>query len=212
MSLTLDSPIELLKLSNRVRNVLHLSGLHTVGNVLECDFTTGLRGFGPAARAELASVLKSHGLAPPAPLARSELDNFNEDVSKLFVQMEASFRKWNVRVEHFEARVRELTTKGRSFDLNSPPAGGEQPPSAAAVAGQAEEFKARLTALRIARIVLRGLTRFPEHQAVAGLEQERLSHLIGRLLAMLPQRNACSLPKQRNPPDPIRTGTPSPLA
>ena len=208
MALALDSPIEDLKLSNRVRNVLHLSGLHTVGSVLQCDYTTALRGFGPGARAELACALKSQGLLPPAHLMPSEVDNFNQDVSKLLGEMESTFQKWNVRMAHFETRIRDLTTKGGRFDLNS----GTEQHLPAALADQAQEFKTRLTALRIARATLRGLAKFREHPAVVGSEEERLTFLVSRLLEMLPRRNARSLPKLAIPKALIRTETSAPPA
>jgi len=113
-ALSLDAPIEDLKLSKRVRNVLRLSGLHSVGSLLECDYEKALRGFGPRARAELACALQSNGFAPPANLNPSELDVVSEDVSKLLGQMEATLRSWSARLEHFEARIREVTAVCRA--------------------------------------------------------------------------------------------------
>ena len=112
MALSLDAPIEDLKLSNRVRNALHHSGLHTVASVLKCDYRRALRGLGPGARAELAGALESHGFAPPASLKPSGIDDVAGDVSKLLEQMDASFRTWSARIEHFEMRIRKLTASG----------------------------------------------------------------------------------------------------
>jgi hypothetical protein len=114
MALSLDSPVEDLGLSNRVRNVLHLSGLHTVASLLKCDYKTALRGFGLGARAELASALETKGFTPPASLNPSEIDDIAGDISKLFGQMEVSFQKWSARIEHFEMRIRELTARASS--------------------------------------------------------------------------------------------------
>jgi hypothetical protein len=105
MALSLNAPIEDLKLSNRVRNVLHLSGLHTIASLLQCDYSTALRRFGMGARTELASALKSNGFTLPASLNPSEVDKNAVEISKLFGQMETSFQKWNSRIEHFEVRL-----------------------------------------------------------------------------------------------------------
>lgn len=111
MALSLNAPIDDLGLSNRVRNVLHLHGLHTVANLLKCDYKTAFRGFGPGARAELASALESKGVTPPAGLTRSETDDIADDISKLVGQVDASFRKWSARIHHFEMRIQELTAR-----------------------------------------------------------------------------------------------------
>ncbi len=138
MVLSSNVPIEELKLSNRVRNVLHLRGLHTIASLLECDYTTALRRFGMGARAELASALKSNGFTPPASLNPSEVDDLAGDVAKLFGQMEVSFRKWSARLDHFEMRIRELTARGYDHQLNSRKSGQLAEPAHAmvGVAGQ----------------------------------------------------------------------------
>jgi len=82
MVLSLDAPIEDLKLSNRVRNVLRRRGFDTLGSLLGRDYKPALRGFGPAARAELASALASNGFALPAILG-IDCHAFGEDASKL---------------------------------------------------------------------------------------------------------------------------------
>jgi len=123
MALCLDAPIEELKLSKRVRNVLHLSGLHTIRSLLECDYKTALRRFGPTARAEVACALEVSGFSPPANLTSSQFDDFNADLSKLYAQVETSCRKWSAQLAHYETRIRELTEKarsdpGRNFERN----------------------------------------------------------------------------------------------
>ena len=69
MALSLDAPIEDLKLSNRLRNVLRRRGFNTLGSLLQRDYKPALRGFGPVLRAELAGALVSNGFALPANLS-----------------------------------------------------------------------------------------------------------------------------------------------
>jgi signal transduction histidine kinase len=190
MALSLNAPIEDLKLSQRVRNVLHLGGLHTVASVLKFDDRTALRRFGMGARAELASALQSHGLALPSSLEPSESDDIGGDISKLFGQIEASFQKWSSRIEHFEMRVRELTAKGsgnRRRYRHVAKVG--EPAHASASAVLAQEFRTRLRALRTTSKALRNLTKLPPEQLemMALMEEEsiRLSLLVGRLIEML---------------------------
>jgi hypothetical protein len=194
MALSLDAPIEELKLSNRVRNVLRLGGLHTVASLLKCDYKTALRGLGPGARAELASALESNGFAPPSSLNPSETDDIASDVSKLFGQMEASFQKWNSRIEHFETRIRELTARGCGRRRYPPAAEVAEQAHASAGAAVAQEFGARLRAIRTASADLRDSARLPpEQQEMAALvedESARLSLLVCRLIEMLPPEEA----------------------
>ena len=112
MALSLDAPIEDLKLSNRVRNVLRRRGFNTVGSLLERDYKPVLRGFGPVARAELACALDAEGLAPPANLSLSESINVAHDLSRLREQMEAIFQKWSGQIEHLERRLQGLEARG----------------------------------------------------------------------------------------------------
>jgi len=202
MALSPDSPIEELKLSIRVRNVLHLSGLHTLRNLLECDYKTAVRGLGPGARAELARALASNGFAPPANLIRSERERYSKDVSKLFGQIESGFRKWNARLHHFEARIEELTVKGRERQQQFP---AELSQQAQACAGleQAREFSTRLAAICVASATLRETADLPQKQQenAASMEQEslRLSIAAGRLLEMLPWAEPASSLTPNNP-------------
>lgn len=191
MALSLEAPIEDLKLSKRVRNVLHLSGLHTLGSLLECDYKSALRRFGPSARAELACALETNGFTPPANLTPSEFDDLNEDLSKLYTQMAASFQKWSARLEHFETRIRELTTKGYDYhDHSCADTDAEEPGGAAA-----QEFGTRLSAVRAASANLQQvMTLPPEQQEVAAfVEQEscRLNLQAGQLLEMLHRETIC---------------------
>lgn len=200
MALYLNAPIEDLRLSNRVRNVLRLRGLHTVASLLECDYKTALRGFGPGARAELASALQTNGFEPPAGLNPSEIDDIAVDISRLFGQVEASFQKWSARLEHFEGRIRELTARAGSHQLNRHAAKGAEQGPVLAGAELAQEFKTRLSALRTASAALRKGTKIPadQQEMVALVEQEsaRLSLLACCLVEMLPANGAqkASLP------------------
>lgn len=188
MALSVDVPIEDLKLSKRVRNVLHLSGLHTIGSVLKCDYKTTLRGFGPGARAELASALEYNGFTPPANLNPSEIDNNAGEISKLFGQMERSFEKWNSRIEHFEARIRKLTAKESTH--HRPATELAEDAHETAATALASEFRTRLRALRSASAALPDVTKLsPQEQEMVVLVEEesiRLSLLAGRFIEMLP--------------------------
>ena len=82
MALSLDAPIEDLKLSKRVRNVLRRRGFNTLGSLLQRDYKPALRGFGPASRSELACVLAANGFALPANLSSSECQAAREDAWK----------------------------------------------------------------------------------------------------------------------------------
>jgi len=121
MALSLDAPIEDLKLSNRLRNVLRRRGFDTLGSLLEYDYMRTLRGFGPAARAELARALEANGFALPVNSSSSDFTDVAEEVSKLRGQMEASFQKWTVQIEDFELRIRELTANAYSHACPNPP-------------------------------------------------------------------------------------------
>lgn len=71
MALSLNAPIEDLQLSSRVRNVLRRNGFSTLGSILERDYKSTLRGFGPRARTELACALEAKGVALPDNLSSS---------------------------------------------------------------------------------------------------------------------------------------------
>ncbi len=187
MALSLNAPIEDLKLSNRVRNVLHLNGLHTVDSLLKCDYNAALRGFGPGARAELSSALEFNGFLPPAGLNPADSGVIAGEISKLFEQMEGSFQKWSARILHFETRIRELTATEPG---HGPAAERSGQRMLAAVSGAAHEFRTRLTALRLAGTGLLAVANLPAEQQemVAIVEEEsiRLSALVCNLIEMLP--------------------------
>jgi len=186
MALSLNAPIEGLKLSGRVRNVLHLGGLHTVGSLLECDYKAALRGFGPGARAELASALESEGLAIPARLTSSDSDDILGEITKLLGQMEDSFQRWASRIQHFELRMRERTARERRRRAIAQRSGQQM---LAAVRNAAYEFRTRLTVIRTASACLLASPNLPERQEMVALMEEeslRLSLLVGRLIERLP--------------------------
>lgn len=212
MALSLNAPIEDLRLSNRVCNVLHLSGLHTVASLLNCNYKTALRGFGPGARAELASALESNGFSPPANLNPSEIDGIAADIAKLFGQMEASFQKWSSRIEHFEMRIKELTARGSRHQRYRPAADVEEQVNAVSGFAPAQEFRTRLRDIRTASAALREATDLPvERQDIVTLVEEesvRLSLLVCRLVEMLPVDGA----RKPFPPPEIRSGESRPHA
>jgi signal transduction histidine kinase len=188
MALSLNAPVEDLKLSNRVRNVLRLSGLHTIGSVLQCDYKAALRGFGLGARAELARTLKSNGFTPPASLNPSEIDDNGSEISKLFGQIETSFQKWISRIQHFEMRIGELTAKGSTRQRPATEVAEDAHQTAPAVL--ASEFRTRLRAIRSASAALRDVAELSsQQQELVALVEEgslRLSLLAGRLIETLP--------------------------
>lgn len=199
MALSLNAPIEELKLSNRVRNALHLNGLHTVASLLQCDYKGHLRGFGPGARAELASAVAFNGLRPPASLNPAKIDQVPDEISRLLGQMEASFQKWSARLQHFETRVRELTEMERGHRAAAE-RHGEQ--ILAAVSSAASEFTTRLTSLRTAGTCLVAATSLPPEQqemlAIVEEESIQLSLLVRRIVDILPpERAPLCLPAER---------------
>lgn len=204
MALFLDAPIEDLKLSKRVRNALHLGGLHTLRSVLECDYKTAIRGFGPTARAELTSALEASGFAPLPQLYPPELDDTSEEVSKLSGQMEESFQRWGARLEYFEMRLRALTARaGRQCC----PSDSEFDEQAHALATYAHEFRARLTTMRTASAALRKVASLPPEQSelLTLLEEQsvRVSLLVYRLFDMLSPGKPNLLQKNRGGRTPL---------
>jgi signal transduction histidine kinase len=181
MSLFLDAPIEELKLSRRVRNALHHGGLHTLRSVLACDYRTTIRGFGPAARAELISALEAGGFALPSPLDPPDPDNTHDEIARLLGQMEESFQKWGARLEHFEMRLRALTARS--------PCQNEAPEQALACRALAQQFRTRLTNLRAITVSLQEVIQLPpeQHELIDLLEEQsvRLSVLVYHLFEML---------------------------
>lgn len=180
MPLFLDAPIDELKLSRRVRNALHHGGLHTLRSVLACDYKTAIRGFGPAARAELMSALEAGGFALPSRLGPPDSGNARDEVAKLLREMEESFQKWGARLEHFEMRLRVITA--------SSPCQNEAPEQALACRALAHQFRTRLTSIRAITTTLQEVIELPpeQHELVGLLEDEsvRLSVLVYRLLEM----------------------------
>jgi hypothetical protein len=72
MSVSLDDPIENLKLSNRTRNALRRMGCATLGSVINHEAEPASRrsgfGFGPVSRAEVACALAANGFTSWAEL------------------------------------------------------------------------------------------------------------------------------------------------
>lgn len=181
MPLFLDAPIEELKLSRRVRNALHLAGLHTLGSVLARDYKTAIRGFGPATRAELMSALEASGFAPPSRLGPPGSDNTYDEMAHLLAQMEEGFHAWGARLEHFEMRLRAFTANG--------PRPREASEQALACSALAHQFRTRLTNIRAITATLQEVIELPpeQHELLDLLEEQsvRLSVLLYRVLEML---------------------------
>ena len=181
MALSLDAPIEDLKLSNRLRNVLRRRGFNTLGSLLEHDYKRTLRGFGPAARVELAHTLEANGFAPPQNLSLSHFNDIGEDASDLRGEMESNFRKWNAQIRHFELRILELAAV----------AAPDEHVQAIARVALIQEFRRRLTIICTAGGALRAVATLPpqERELAALLEEEaiRLGLLVERLVEMLHQ-------------------------
>lgn len=114
--LTLDSPIEHLALSVRVRNALREAACNTVGGLLEHDFSKATRRLGPVARKEIALSLVEHGFGAPIALsmARDErISELKEELSRLRESIDSTSRHWQSRVERFQHRLQKLCPKTR---------------------------------------------------------------------------------------------------
>jgi hypothetical protein len=189
MTLSLEAPIEDLKLSTRVRNVLRRSGLDTLGSLLEPNGKPAIRGFGLEARAELARALAASGFALPANLSSSEFNEVAESVSTLRGQIEASFQKWSAQIQHLELHIRRLGASERGRPAVAERS-GRQHVSVALTGALADECKTRLTSICTASGCLLATRRLlPEQrELVSVIEEEciRLSGLLDCLLWMLP--------------------------
>lgn len=188
MPLFLDASIDQLQLSRRVRNALHLAGLHTLGSVLACDYKTSIRGFGRAAKAELMSALETSGFALPPRLVPPGSDSTQDEIAHLLAQMEESFQTWGARLEHFEMRLRAFTA--------SSPSQYEAPEQVLACRALAHQFRVQLTSFRTITGALREIIELPpeQHELVDLLEEQsvRLSVLVYRLLEMFAAEESLS--------------------
>jgi signal transduction histidine kinase len=184
MTLSLNAPIEDLKLSRRVRNVLRRGGFSTLASLRKRNYKPALRGFGPTAQAELASALEANGFLSPANSPRCESGDVAEDVSKLRGQMEASFREWNAQMERLEIDIRKLMTS-RLDEPFLEEGSGEQAP-AAVTDGLAHEFQVGLLAVHIASDCLLEIAELPpKQQALMTLVVEQSDRLIGLIHQLL---------------------------
>ncbi|HXE11164.1 MAG TPA: DNA-directed RNA polymerase subunit alpha C-terminal domain-containing protein [Bryobacteraceae bacterium] len=114
--LTLDSPIEHLALSVRVRNALREAACNTVRGLLEHDFSKATRRLGPVARKEIALSLVEHGFGAPIALsvARDErISELKEELSRLRENIDNTSRHWQSRVERLQHRLQKLCPKTR---------------------------------------------------------------------------------------------------
>jgi signal transduction histidine kinase len=185
MPLFLDAPIEELKLSRRVRNALHLAGLHTLRSVLASDDRPGIRGFGPAARSELRSALEAKGFAWPVRLVPPDADTAAGEIAHLLAQMEEGFAMWGVRLEYFEMRLRALAA--RSVCPCQPPE------RARACLALAHQFRTRLTNIRAITATLHDVLELPpdQHELVELIEEQsvRMSVLVYRFLELFAEES-----------------------
>jgi len=194
MPLFLDAPIDKLKLSTRVRNALHLAGLHTLGSVLACDYKNTIRGFGPVARAELISALQASGFAPPSRDGPPGSDNPQDEIARLLAQMEEGFEAWGARLEHFEMRLRAFTA--------SSPGRYDAVQQALACRSLAHQFRTRLANIRGITATLQAVIELPPEQLelVELLEEQsvRLSVLVYRLFEMFAAEASLPNPRRKN--------------
>lgn len=176
----LDTSIDGLKLSRRVRNALHLAGLHTLGSLLARDDKTAIRGFGPAARAELMSALESSGFALPSRLGPAGSGGSNDEIARLLAQIEEGFRTWGAHLEHFEMRLRAFAARS--------PCSYQATEQALACRALAQQFRTRLTNMRAITAALQeGAALPPEQRELVDLLEEqslRLSVLVYRVFEM----------------------------
>ena len=115
--ITLDSPIEDLKLSRRVQNALEEAACVTVRSLLDHDFLKGARQLGPIAKKEILSSLSEHGFGIPAALmdARNEtISKLEKEIGRLRDSIETSSRQLQGRVKRLEDRVNRLSIKEES--------------------------------------------------------------------------------------------------
>ncbi len=118
-ALTADSPIGDLMLSMRARNALGELGCRTVRDLLEHDFTRGVRRLGPVTRAEIVSTLAEHGFAAPPGLHEHDeagIAELSRHVARLRERIEMSLSEWSEQVRTLEEKIRKLT--GRESEPN----------------------------------------------------------------------------------------------
>jgi hypothetical protein len=118
-ALTIDSPVGDLMLSMRARNALGELGCRTVRDLLEHDFTRGVRRLGPVTRAEIVSTLAEHGFAAPPGLHEPDeagIAELSRHVARLRERIEMSLSQWSEQVRTLEEKIRKLT--GRESERN----------------------------------------------------------------------------------------------
>jgi len=180
MGVSLDDPIEDLKLSNRTRNALRRMGCATLGSVMSrqagpASHRSGF-GFGPVSRAELACALAANGFTSWAELMLAETGA--ERLAALRAQMEAGLRQCTAQGENLRTCVRNPPERERASQRGSG--------AAAKRYTELEEFKSPLTVICAASAgLLHTRTLSPEQRELAELietESVRLRELLHGLL------------------------------
>ncbi len=178
MEVSLDDPIEYLRLSNRTRNALRRMGCDTVGSLMNRgagppSLRSGF-GFGPVSRAEAARALAASGITPWAQAMTAE-----DRLAALRAQMQASFQQWATQIEILQTRFANPTESEHSGRRRSGKA-------AKPYAELAEQFKTPLTLICTASaglLMTKALS--PEQRELAELiekESARLRDLLHGLL------------------------------
>jgi hypothetical protein len=112
--ITLDSPIEHLGLSRRVRNALREAECGTVRSLLERDSQKAARRLGPVAREEIVLSLAEHGFGAPAALSEARdkrISELEEDLRRLRESIDNANRHWQSRVERLQHRLQKMSAK-----------------------------------------------------------------------------------------------------
>jgi len=115
--ITLDSPIEDLRLSRRVQNALQEAACFTVRSLLEHDFSKAARQLGSVAEEEIILSLAERGFGAPGTLAAARdqrISSLEEELQKLRISIDSASRQWQSRVKRLEDRLQKLSTKSRS--------------------------------------------------------------------------------------------------
>ena len=115
--ITLDSPIEDLRLSLRAENALRESGCDTVRSVLERDIRRIARRVGPVTRLEIISALEEHGFsvhAPPENAGQETVTEVVHSLQRLRHHLRTTFEEWSDEVTNLEKRLRKLSEQAPS--------------------------------------------------------------------------------------------------
>lgn len=109
-TVTLESPIEDLKLTRMTQNTLKRAGCTTVGHILEVAFKRRFRRFGAGGREEVRLALQSNGIELPSEKADRAvaLAEAERRLDHLQRQIEADVRRWQQQVEVLAEIIREL--------------------------------------------------------------------------------------------------------